>query len=75
MWVPPTNDPGFNLMDTVLANAGVHGDVVRVPTVDGVADKCPENFNQLSDCFAAVVFDSVDYESGLLVRCGVGEAG
>ncbi|KAL1409650.1 hypothetical protein Q8F55_003646 [Vanrija albida] len=66
VWVPPANDPAFTLMDTVLAGAGVHGDVVRVPSVDGVAEHCPENFNQLSDCFAAVVFDSVDYERGLL---------
>jgi ATP-binding cassette subfamily A (ABC1) protein 3 len=72
--VPPasvTNNSttsGFvdDLMDRVLT--GVSGTVKKVMDPAQVETECPENFNLLSNCFAAIVFGEIDISAYELVR-------
>jgi hypothetical protein len=47
---------------------GVSGTVVKLAEPDDVNMECPENFNLLSNCFAAVVFNEIDISEHMLVR-------
>jgi hypothetical protein len=54
-----------DLMSGVLT--GISGNVVKLAEPDDVNMECPENFNLLSNCFAAVVFNEIDISERLLV--------
>ena len=66
VWVPPpaakTYETVANFTDHLVAVAltGVQGTVIQLQDEAQIESKCRENFNLLSECFAAVVFDNVD---------------
>jgi len=47
---------------------GVSGTVHKITDPAQVEKECPENFNLLSDCFAAIVFGGIDVSGHVLVR-------
>ena len=46
---------------------GVTAKIVKIDNDSMVQTECPENFNMLSDCFAALVFGDVDPAAGTIV--------
>lgn len=74
VWAPPAsarqNATIATFIDTLMERAleGVEGHIVKVNGSNQVVRQCPENFNLLSECFAAVTFNGVDISNSLLVR-------
>ena len=54
-----------DLMSRVLS--GNKGNIVKLENSSNIELECPENFNLMSECFGAVVFDQVDPASRTLV--------
>jgi hypothetical protein len=72
LWSPPegANQTVFTFVDTLMSRvlSGVSGDVIKVDYATEIERACPTNFNLRSECFAAVVFNSVDTITPSLVR-------
>jgi hypothetical protein len=53
---------GEELLQRVFRSSGIAGNarIVRVANNTRVERECPENFNGLSECWAAVVMTTVD---------------
>ena len=73
VWSPPSSASTNTTIDTFIndlmnrALTGVSGTVHKVTDPNQINTECPENFNDLSGCFAAVVFDEVDISGHALV--------
>ncbi|ORX35007.1 hypothetical protein BD324DRAFT_633591 [Kockovaella imperatae] len=72
VWVPPsdsaTNETVSTFIDQLMNKVlgGHTGDIVKLDNASNLARECPENFNLLSECFGALVFDNVDPDSRTL---------
>lgn len=73
VWSPPPaalqNTTLNGLVNDLIARSfeGVSAPVVRIEDPADLTDECPSNFASLSDCFAAVIFGTVDPDSLTLV--------
>ena len=74
VWAPPatasTNSTVATFIDTLMDRVltGVTGSVLKVANSAAVESTCRENFNLLSECFAAITFSGVDPAGSVLVR-------
>lgn len=62
VYVDETSGAGASLLTRALQDAGVSSSakIKQVATVADIGPECPEGMSQVSSCFAAVVFHSLD---------------
>lgn len=73
MWVDATNGSGFPPPDSIMSKvtsgftptqlAGIK----KVAAVSDIPFACPQNFDQVSECFAAIVFNNIPAATGDIV--------
>ena len=81
VWVPPStallNDASNNFvegfMSKVLSSLDSSARVVRIDNATDVENECPENFSLRSDCFGAVVIETLQEGSDVFVGAHIGE--
>lgn len=77
VWSPPPAALQDAQLSTFVDNLieqsfrGVSAPVVRIDDPNDLTDECPSNFASLSDCFAAVIFGTVDSANQTLVSSSI----
>lgn len=68
-----TGGPGRSFIDETLAAVGVNAEIEQISSPDQIVNACPGSLSSVSACFGAIYIDSLNEETGEMVRQCIGQ--